>query len=53
MVMIIFPISAKAMELYVDLNITGATKLTLNVESGDSVENVKQKIKVQTGYPVA
>ena len=48
-----FPISAKAMELYVDLNITGATKLTLNVESGDSVENVKQKIKVQTGYPIA
>ena len=50
MVLMFRPISAKAMEIYVDLSITGETTLTLEVESGDSIDNVKEKIKNQTGY---
>ena len=50
MALMLVPISASAMELYVDLNITGAAPLTLEVESGDSVENVKAKIEDCTGY---
>lgn len=52
MVLMLLPIYTKAMEIYVDLNITGATTLTLEVESGDSIENVKEKISTKTGYPV-
>ena len=52
MVLMLVPITATAMEIYVDLNITGAATLTLEVESGDSIENVKEKINAQTGYPV-
>lgn len=53
MLLMLLPIYAKAMEIYVDLNITGAATLTLDVESGDSIDNVKEKISAQTGYPVA
>ena len=52
MVLMLLPIYTKAMEIYVNLNITGATTLTLEVESGDSIENVKEKISTKTGYPV-
>ena len=53
MVLMLAPISAKAMEIYVDLSITGEATMTIEVESGDSIENVKEKIKNQTGYPEA
>ena len=50
MVLILVPISANAMSIYVDLTIIGETQLTLEVESGDSIDNVKEKIKIETGY---
>ena len=52
MVLALCPVTAKAMVIYVDVNITGAAALTLEVESGDMVVNVKNKIYEQTGYPV-
>ena len=50
MVLSLAPITANAMNIYVDLSVTGATNLTLEVESGDSIENVKRKIKEAKGY---
>ncbi len=52
MVLMLVPITANAMRIFVDLRVTGAATLTLEVESGDSIENVKEKISAQTGYPV-
>ena len=51
MMLMLVPISASAMSLYVDLNVIGEATLTLEVESGDSIANVKEKIKTETGYP--
>ena len=50
MVFMYVPITANAMPIYVDLSVTGAINLTLEVESGDSIDNVKRKIKEATGY---
>ena len=52
MVLLLVPISAEAMSIYVDLSILGESTLTLEVESGDSIEAVKGKIETATGYPV-
>ena len=52
MVLMLVPITANAMQIFVKLRVTDAATLTLEVESGDSIENVKEKIKAQTGYPV-
>lgn len=51
MVLMFVPITASAMSIYVELDVTGATTLTLEVEFGDSIDNVKEKIKTQTGHP--
>ena len=40
MVLLLLPMTAKAMEIYVDVNITGAAAVTLQVESGDSIDHV-------------
>ena len=50
MVMYLVPITASAMEIYIDLTIVGQANLTLEVESGDSIDNVKQKIQNETGF---
>ena len=50
--LMLVPITANAMQIFVKLRVTDAATLTLEVESGDSIENVKEKIKAQTGYPV-
>ena len=50
MVLCLVPITASAMEIYIDLTITGQAHLTLEVEPGDSIDNVKEKIRDKTGF---
>lgn len=46
MVLLLVPVErARAMSIYIDLTIIGEADLTLGVESGDSIDNVKQKIR--------
>lgn len=49
--MCLIPTAAHAMVLYVNLDVVGAAELTLELESGDSIGNVKEKIEEQTGIP--
>ena len=51
MVLCLVPITASAMEIYIDLNIVGQANLTLEVESDDRIDKVKQKIQSETGIP--
>ncbi len=45
-VLLLVPVvRARAMSIYIDLAIIGEADLTLEVESGDSIDNVKQKIR--------
>ncbi len=49
MLLCLVPVTASAMELKIDLTVVGQAELTLEVESGDSIDNVKDKIEDKTG----
>ena len=44
------PMMASAIEIYIDLKIVGQANLTLEVVSGDSIDEVKEKIRDKTGF---
>ena len=44
------PMMASAIEIYIDLTIVGQANLTLEVVSGDSIDNIKEKIQGKTGF---
>ena len=50
MVLCLVPITASAMEIYIDLTIVGQANLTLEVVSGDNIDNIKEKIQEKTGF---
>ena len=50
MVLCLVPITASAIEIYIDLTIVGQANLTLEVVSGDSIDVVKEKIRDKTGF---
>ena len=50
MVLCLVPITASAIEIYIDLTIVGQANLTLEVVSGDSIDEVKEKIRDKTGF---
>ena len=50
MVLCLAPITASAIEIYIDLTIVGQANLTLEVVSGDSIDVVKEKIRDKTGF---
>ena len=49
MMMSFVPMMASAIEIYIDLTIVGQANLTLEVVSGDSIDEVKEKIRDKTG----
>ena len=49
-VMSFVPMMASAIEIYIDLTIVGQANLTLEVVSGDSIDNIKEKIRDKTGF---
>ena len=50
MLFCLVPITASAIEIYIDLTIVGQANLTLEVVSGDSIDVVKEKIRDKTGF---
>ena len=44
------PMMASAIEIYIDLTIVGQANLTLEVVSGDSIDNIKEKVQEKTGF---
>ena len=44
------PMMASAIEIYIDLTIVGQANLTLEVVSGDSIDEVKEKIQDKRGF---
>lgn len=50
MMMSFVPITASAMAIFIDLKIVGQANLTLEVVSGDSIDNIKEKIQEKTGF---
>ena len=50
MMMSFVPMMASAIEIYIDLTIVDQANLTLEVVSGDSIDNIKEKIRDKTGF---
>lgn len=45
--------AVSAMEIKIDMTVVGQAELTLEAESGDSIDNVKYIIEKKTGYPAS
>lgn len=52
MIICAIPITANAMDIFVDLNITGVAKMKFGVESGDSIDNIKGFINKRTNIDI-
>lgn len=50
MLFCLVPITANAMVIFIDLTIVGQANLTLEVEQGDSIDNIKEKIQDKRGF---
>lgn len=50
MMMSFVPIMASAIEIYIDLTIVGQANLTLEVVSGDSIDNIKEKFGIKLAF---
>ena len=50
MMMSFVPMMASAIEIYIDLTIVGQANLTLEVVSGDSIDNIKGENSGKTGF---
>lgn len=52
MIICTIPITANAMDIFIDFNISGIAEMRLGVESGDSIDNVKEKINKKTNIDI-
>lgn len=50
MMMSFVPMMASAIEIYIDLTIVGQANLSLEVVSGDSIDNIKEKIQEKQAF---
>ena len=52
MLLCLVPVTVSAMEIKIDLTVVGQAELTIEVESGDSIDNVKYIIEEKRAIPL-